>query len=315
MIKNKKAISILLVGAMLFSTIIVVMPAWASSPTIHVHSGQSIQAAVNSAVEGSTIIVHEGVYDEFVGVGKPLTLKGIKATIQQLDGNAFAMGSSGISISGFTIRSGAVAIDVGGDWQGGTITDNTIYADIIGVGINHPSNIVISNNVIHSTYPVYLFQEASNIIIQNNVLYADVNPGSIGIWMAYPKNPTIVGNTIYSNWFGVNLGRSDGAIVASNKITAAEIGIHIYGTRSLVLQNTIRGSFWSGIYLGSVWNTENDYSSSYNAVLSNTIVGDNAQSSYGVLLVEYTHDNVVAKNRISGVETAVLDKGINNIVI
>ena len=137
-IQNKRAIISLLVGAILFSAAIVAIPVGAALPTIHVYSGQSIQTAIDLATEGSTIVVHPGIYNEFVGIGKPLTLKGIRATIDQSQpgGYAVGMGASGISISGFTIKAGAVAIHAGGDWSSGLITGNEIYAsDENGIGV------------------------------------------------------------------------------------------------------------------------------------------------------------------------------------
>ena len=54
-----------------------VSTATAAAATIHVHRGQSIQAAVNSADPGDTIVLDRGRYFQTVFVGRPgLTLRG-----------------------------------------------------------------------------------------------------------------------------------------------------------------------------------------------------------------------------------------------
>ena len=129
--------------------------------------------------------------------------------------------------------------------------------------------------------------------------------------MFYPKNPIITGNVIYATSFGITLGRCDGAVIVNNKITADYMGVSLLGARSIICNNKISGNFWAGIYIDSVWNTENDYYSSSNLVLSNTVIGASIPSSIGIFLVEYTSRNLVAANRVTDVETSILDKGTN----
>ncbi len=70
---------ILLVPAVLAASL-ALSPA-ASAATLDVHQGQSIQAAINHASPGDTIVVHPGVYHESVVVNKDhLTLHGAGAS-------------------------------------------------------------------------------------------------------------------------------------------------------------------------------------------------------------------------------------------
>lgn len=314
---RRKMTAVVTITLFLICMIGVATPVKATPNTIHVYEGQSIQSALDLAIDGDTIVVHPGIYREFVNIGKHVALKGIKATIDQSQpgGYAISMNVGGISISGFTIKGDWLAVGApGGEWSGGLITDNEIYANGYGVGINLQSNLVISNNVIHAGYPIYGFQKASDVIIRNNILYADVNPGSVGILMFSSKNSIITGNTIYANLKGIDLYPCEKAIISGNKIIAGWMGISILGTYSTICNNRISGDFWTGIYVGSLWNTDNDLYSHSNAVLANIIKGGNNLDTFGILLVEYTSKNLVALNKITGVETDILDKGTNLVI-
>ena len=91
--------------------------------TIHVYEGESIQAAIDSAVDRDEIIVHPGVYNELIDLlGKQVILQssdGSDVTIMSganLDGSVLiCTGGEGSDtvIEGFTIRDGT----------GGTVVD------------------------------------------------------------------------------------------------------------------------------------------------------------------------------------------------
>ncbi len=77
---NRKAISIAIISLFILSMLfVVVLNVGASPAELHVGPGQpyeTIQAAVNAASSGDTIIVHPSTYDEQVVIGKSLTIQG-----------------------------------------------------------------------------------------------------------------------------------------------------------------------------------------------------------------------------------------------
>ena len=76
----KKLISIAVAAALLV-TIAVTTPV-SASVGIHVYPGDSIQAAVDAASPGDTIIVHKGEYHQSVKIGtNDITLKGAGAIL------------------------------------------------------------------------------------------------------------------------------------------------------------------------------------------------------------------------------------------
>ena len=100
-----------------------------SSPAeIHVYPGESIQAAIDSAAPGDTIIVHAGTYNEKIVIDKPLTLLGAQhdvdprggawkdniTTINPGEGNTgINITSSDVVVNGFEVTGGVYGIYVG----------------------------------------------------------------------------------------------------------------------------------------------------------------------------------------------------------
>jgi len=126
----------------------------------------TIQAAVDNANAGNTIIVRDGIYLEYVDVYKSITIKsenGAESTIVSTPDPqecVFLVNASGVTIDGFTIE-GAT-----GYWQGSDFRSVGLYA----IGAT-ASNIIFCNNIVQDNYyGIGVGNSASNNIIFNNIL-------------------------------------------------------------------------------------------------------------------------------------------------
>jgi hypothetical protein len=142
---NRKYI---LLTALLISTLILAVPSISADPgELHVGTGHpytEIQDAINNAVSGDTIIVHEGTYEEDLLIEKTLELKAAEGDEVTIKGiavyNAFPLAvpnieilADEVKIHGFTIESPWVPA---GNYSSGMVINGT--------------NIEIYENVFHS---------------------------------------------------------------------------------------------------------------------------------------------------------------------
>jgi hypothetical protein len=205
-------------------------PVAALASTIHVPGDQpSIQAGIDAAQSGDTVLVDAGTYPERIDFhGKAITVtssQGAQATI--IDGQSlgsvvtFVSGEGNSSVlRGFTITGGSGTFDpglqltIGGGIRCGnaqiahcspTIEENVIVSNVAGYG----GGISCYN--------------ASSPIIRNNQLALNTGANRGGaILCLFDSTPTIMGNTIANN-----SARIDGAISCR------------FGAAAVIVDNTI----------------------------------------------------------------------------
>jgi hypothetical protein len=250
----------------------------AKGNTIHVPADQpTIQAAINAAVAGDTILVAAGTYKENIDFkGKAITVKSVNgAATTIIDGSKldyvvkFVTNEGATSIlDGFTVTNGYPGgINIGGSSptvQNSTITANT---GCTGVGINISfSAPLIQNNIISNNVQAgcsggpggagmeVIGASAGAQIIGNTITGNNsgngVNGGGIGLWTPGPvliQGNFISGNTA-SNGAGIG-GANDTSgvriienVISGNIALGTGGGIEIDNTVSLLLNNTVTGN-------------------------------------------------------------------------
>jgi parallel beta-helix repeat protein len=220
----------------------------------------TIQAAVDAASPGNTIIVRDGTYMEHVTVTKTLTLEsenGAQSTIinAQSQGSPIEIQASSCVIDGFTVTQALKSLSEAGIkvkyYTGGSnvIKNNIAYGNTIGIYAQKTSNNSIINNTVydndyrgiecwveHDDYiadnTVYsnnefgiILSSSSSIIVECNVIYSHNNPYfGAGIWIDASLN-TIRRNALLQNTAGIGVEHGSGNIVIENNITANANGI------------------------------------------------------------------------------------------
>jgi len=208
----------------------------------------TIQAAVDAANPGDTIIVRDDIYAENIKVNKDhLTIKsenGVEKTIVQAanpNDHVFEVTANYVKISGFTVK-GASASSRAGihlraiefcDISGNIISNN----QDIGIYLWNSNHIILSSNIISNNGEGIFLDRSSENIITNNTIVANIFRGIT------PQNSSndnnIINNNILSNERAIEIYFSSGNLVIRNNIKYNKGGILLVsGLRTVIYLNS-----------------------------------------------------------------------------
>lgn len=279
-----------LVGCLI--VISVITPCSNAQSVINVPADQAtIQAAINVANNGDTVLVAPGKYVENINFnGKAITVTSSGGpSVTTIDGGAkgsvvtFNTGETLSSkLSGFTITNGFL----NGYWGAGILISGT-SPTIIG-------NVITGN---HAAVGIGIAVWGGSPLIQNNTITAndqkgagDGGAGGGGILVQGngPTAPQIIGNTITNNSIaaggnggGISLlygnGLVENNLIQGNTAYNDGGGMSVWNSGAIVVQNIIINNAVSGYYSGGgVWVSPGSSSSEAPLFLNNTIARNTA---------------------------------------
>ena len=292
---------------------------------------EAIQPAIDSALPGGTVLVHDGTYTEQLIINKSLTLQSASSpkivapdtrttytfseSSRTWDPIIFAYG--GIESGGAVSGSGVINVNITGFViDGEDKTPNGRFTAILYRNVEGEiSNNVIKNMTINSqeTFGIVVYGDSNVTISNNNVSgYARGGIGVNGDCGSAP-DPTaiIIGNTVTGPGMGV-------------PVTWAPNGIQIaWGATGTIKNNTVTGNGWpgtnwtgTGILVGGgshnvnvieneVYNDETGIAvfgagvwgcpGGNNSVVSDNLVRDN---EYGISVQMDAHNTSVMRNLV-----------------
>ncbi|MCK4733628.1 MAG: right-handed parallel beta-helix repeat-containing protein [Methanophagales archaeon] len=286
---NKSIWKILAILMVFVLAMIIVMPSAAavsesdgvsSSATIYVpDSYPTIQAAVDTASPGDTIIVRDGTYRENIEVNKRLTIKSENGSVnciveaENRDDHVFEVTARYVNISGFTVT-GA-------------------YYGEAGIYLYHADHCSISNNNCSNNrwFSGIHLEDSENNTISNNNCSNNV----YGISLDESENNSITNNNCSNNrGKGIYLRYSKNNSISNNNCSNNDEGIFIYDSENnTIANNTCSNNDGHGIYL---WYSKNNS-------ISNNICCSNNQRGSGIrpcgIRLTHSKDNSISNNNCS----------------
>jgi len=310
----------------------------------------TIQAAIDAAKRGDIIQVSAGIYYENVVINEEIELMGANKVTTIIDGrgsgNVVYVETSGITITGFTIRNGNNGIRVAGligsiNVTGNIIRNNRYGVSFIGDDITRTTdNIVVGNTFQNnSNVSVSIRCGASNIISLNDIsgsaygmklsitdttTISDnlLTSTSYSIYLSYGTGNNVLNNVGIDNSFGIYAVYSDNILIQDNRVSGSTYGIELYGSSSsTILHNNVSDNPSYSIYLAysnttSVTNntiSRNDwgltlYGSSLNTIEGNAI----SYNAFGIT-ISYSESNTIYHNNfINNVDQITRDLSSGN---
>lgn len=197
---------------------------------------ENIQDAIGNTTEGSTIVVHNGTYNESVTVSKQLTIQSengptvtiVNASVNTT--NVFNVTANYVNISGFTVQN-ATALGKIGIYLNNTehcnISNNNVTNNFLGILLNSSSRNTLTDNTASSNNCSIVLENSSYNRLTSNT--ANLNK-DIGIFLNFSSNNNnLTDNTASSNkLFGILLDYSSNNTLTSNTAKSNEdIGIFL----------------------------------------------------------------------------------------
>ena len=188
----------------------------------------TIQEAVHNSIDGDTVFVKSGTYNESVFIYKSISIVGedeektIIVGDYRLNGTVVLVSHDNVNVTGFTIQSPNVTMSRRG-------------VHLLNV---HNCNIS-GNKFIHNHYGIWLYSASENIIVENTL-----RNNSYGIQLEASRNNTIFRNLIEDNRAGIVLSNSTGNILSENCIANNSRGygvnLNLDSDSNTVTDNIIR---------------------------------------------------------------------------
>ncbi|WP_197082056.1 NosD domain-containing protein [Methanosarcina siciliae] len=263
----------------------------------------TIQAAVDAASDGATIVVYPGTHVENVDVYRQLTIRSYSGnpldTVVRASSSGdhvFYVNANNVKISGFTISGANQNSPYSGIYlsrtKSCTVEDSIISGNWYGIYLDSSASNALSNNTVSSNSDagIYMDNSASNVLSNNTV---SSNSGT-GIYLLSSVNNKLTDNTVSSNyrngiWLKENSNTNtlSGNLASSNTRAGFLLDDQCIGN-SLV-NNVVDANGGHGIYLSAASNSNNLKN---NTVSSNTL--------YGIYLSSSGDNQVTDGNRITG---------------
>ena len=281
----------------------------------------SIQAAINAAKNGDTVVVAAGTYIENVVVNKSINLVGAGAGVTIVRGSnphdhVFNVSINNVNISGFTVKRAKSEYDYyfAGIYLNGvkyvTISNNTAMYNEYGIYLQASSSNTLTNNTASNNKLQGIHLNSSN----NNMLSGNNASSNIwaGIVLRHSSNNTLSGNNALGNQDGINIVQSSNYnVLNSNNATLNSYGIVVDSCNNNVLcDNIASNNSGRGIHLyNSSNNTLSDNNVLYNgdcgmalhSSTNNTLIGNKASSNknQGIILQYDSSKNTLIGNNAS----------------
>lgn len=313
-------------GATAILTFLVIMT---TSATTY-QASSDLQAAINGAQPGDTILVAPGVYDK-MEITKSLNLIGDDAKIRAGEREiGIKIQAPDVKVSGFTVEGGFYGIHLVSS-RNCTISNNIVTGcEEWGIGLVFSDENRIENNVANFNglggegwYGIYLSNSNKNLI-KNNVA-SDNGEYGICLFPSCSEN-VIRGNAMERNDYGLYMFTDcDDNLVQKNRLARNKnSGIKmIHGcSENQILENEISENGVVGIFLqsGSGYNVVRGNEITDNPVFgiqiqegpdgNNTILENNISGSQKGIFVN-TNGNHAYKNRIFDCVIPAEDRGVN----
>ncbi|HHW84859.1 MAG TPA: nitrous oxide reductase family maturation protein NosD [Chloroflexi bacterium] len=222
----------------------------------------SLQAMIDDATPGDTVVVPAGTWQAPLHIDKPLTLEGQAWPVIQGDGSGdvIRISAPDVTVRGLVVRGSGISLDredaaIRSSGANTVIENNRIEDALFGVYLEQAPDSIVRGNTIHGMeLPISRRGDGLKIfysprtLIENNVM-RDTRDALL--W--YSPYSIVRGNDFATGRYGLHMMQSDHHLIESNIFRNNSVGVYVmYGTgfelrRNLLADN--RGPSGYGVGL------------------------------------------------------------------
>lgn len=246
-------------AALAAGLLLIQSPAGATTTTVVL--GQSLQAAIDAAVEGDVLVLAAGTHEGPVAIGKALTLVGEPGARIAGSGKGTVVMVTGpdVVIRGLTITGSGTSLEVmdsGIFLEKGAaralVEANRVENNLIGVFIHGAMDAIVRGNIIAGRQDLRMSEAGNGVYVWNApgaaVIGNDVRYGRDGIYVISSRKNTFRGNRFRDLRYAVHYMYTHDSEVAGNVSIGNHAGYNImYSDRLKVVGNLSLGDRDKGL--------------------------------------------------------------------
>jgi parallel beta-helix repeat protein len=314
------------------------MHPWSLLPVHNINSRMgynSIQEAIDASetVNGHTLWVDSGVYQENVIVYKSLTLLGEDKLTTIIDsdkkGTVLSINADNVSVTGFTIRNSGLnyppyGMDCGvflNHTTGSSIRNCLITNNRIGIYLFYSKTNLLEHNIVSSNHEdgIWLWYSGNNLLTENEILNNSYNFGVFGGSFSDFSNTIETSNTVDGKPIKYLIGVKNETFDNETNIGVLYlINCHNVTIRDLNLTRNGHGVFCYNVTdfrIENVTASENNYGIYLQDSVGNIIRKNPCSNNWVGICLQDSNHNVVENNIAAYCEKGIsLYKADNNII-
>lgn len=237
----------------------------------------SLQAMIDEAEAGDTLVVPAGTWQAPIRIDKPLTLEGQAWPVIRGDGsgNVVAITAPNVTLRGFVVAGSGKSLD----------------REDSGIRVSAPNAVIENNRIEDALFGIYLERAADSVVRGNTILgmALPISRRGDGLKIFYSPNTLVEGNVMRDTRDAI-LWYSPYSVVRHNDFADGRYGLHLMQSDHHLIEENVFRNNSVGVYVM--------YGTGFE-LRRNLIAANRGPSGYGVGLKEAS-DVLMEGNRIVG---------------